>query len=217
MPRRASTTRSTSRGWPAAYRHGLALELPDAAMARPAEAPVGAIWPIPKGIAVGVRSGGHAHSSPPSKPHLPIGWLRLPEHHETHRVVVPGRLEHGRARALARVLRRGYARVPMGVGPVEEPRHVLGARGVPRASPVGHDRGLRLLVADRQPGVPDTAPEQITGWRLTVALEGDSWRVSDQLDDQQWPEGRQYLDLPWAPPSERENQALRSALTRLRR
>jgi hypothetical protein len=42
---------------PAAYRHGLALELPDAAMARPAEAPVGAIWPIPKGIAVGVRSG----------------------------------------------------------------------------------------------------------------------------------------------------------------
>lgn len=59
--------------------------------------------------------------------------------------------------------------------------------------------------------------EQITGWGLTVALEGGFWRVSGQWDDEQWPEGTQYLDLPWAPPPKPEYEALRSAPTRPRR
>lgn len=50
----------------------------DGSFAGPAEAPVDAIWPIPKGIAVGVRSGGHPDSTPPSQPHLPFSCLRLP-------------------------------------------------------------------------------------------------------------------------------------------
>ena len=48
-------------------------------------------------------------------------------------------------------------------------------------------------------------PEQITGWGLTVALEGGFWRVSGRWDGEQWPEGTQYLDLPWAPPPELEH------------
>ena len=36
-------------------------------------APVGAIWPTPKGIAVDVRSEGQPYRSPPAKSHTPFG------------------------------------------------------------------------------------------------------------------------------------------------
>jgi hypothetical protein len=48
-------------------------------------------------------------------------------------------------------------------------------------------------------------PEQVHAWALTVTLEGGFWRVSGTWHGEQWPRDTLYLDLPWAPPPERDH------------